>query len=150
MATDMTEIVEMAELGKEPEPQESTTTGSTAEEEGVSPQDSNDEILEKTWEGLPVYRELEEERGGGKLQLLVERFVPQPIRNSLKPPTNKNEWKRFLYVHLPIVHWIISYTPKYLIGDVIAGLTIGVTHIPMGNECKYCIIYIYIVGNFQG
>ncbi|XP_019851375.1 PREDICTED: solute carrier family 26 member 10-like [Amphimedon queenslandica] len=128
----MAEIVEMEELGKEPDPQKSTTTESTAAEEVVSLQDSNDEILEKTWEGFPVYREVEEERGGGKLQFLVDRFLPQPIRNSLKPPTNKNEWKRFLYVHLPIVHWVISYTPKYLIGDVIAGLTIGVAHIPMG------------------
>ena len=127
----MAAIVEMEELGKDED--QSTITESTVTKQVVSPQNNN-ELMEKTGERLPVYRELEEEKGGGRLQSLVGRFLPQPIRNSLKPPTNKNEWKRFLYVHLPIVHWVISYTPKYLIGDVIAGLTVGVAHIPMGND----------------
>ena len=49
---------------------------------------------------------------------------------------------KFMFVHLPIIHWVWQYTPKQLIGDTIAGLTIGVTHIPQGIvECMQSCVY---------
>lgn len=110
------------DLGDVPVPEATTS----------EPGSTNGESLHAP-EGAPVYRELEEERKGGRAQSLLYRFCPQPIRNSLKPPMSRTDWKRFLYVHLPIVHWVWYYTPKYLIGDIVAGLTIGVTQIPHGN-----------------
>jgi MFS superfamily sulfate permease-like transporter len=47
---------------------------------------------------------------------------------------NWKQWKSFIFVHLPIIQWLWQYRPKYLIGDIIAGITIGVTHIPQGME----------------
>ena len=82
-------------------------------------------------EDIPVYRELEE-KWVPKWRRLFNRACPQPIRNALKPPTTREAWIQFVFVHLPILHWLWRYTPKQLIGDVIAGLTIGVTHIPQG------------------
>lgn len=86
-------------------------------------------------EDVPVYRELEE-KWAPKWRRLFNRACPQPIRNALKPPTTKNGWVQFMFVHLPILHWLWRYTPKQLIGDTIAGLTIGVTHIPQGNSIR--------------
>ena len=79
---------------------------------------------------VPVYRELEE--WVPKWRRVFNRVCPQPIRNALKPPMGKEAWLKFMFVHLPILHWVWQYTPKQLIGDTIAGLTIGMTHIPHG------------------
>ena len=54
------------------------------------------------------------------------------MRNALLPPYSLAQWKKFLFVHLPIVHWLWTYRPRQLIGDFIAGITIGVTHVPQG------------------
>ena len=89
-------------------------------------------------EGVPVYREIEE--SVPKWRRMFNRVCPQPIRNALKPPMSKEAWLKFMFVHLPILHWVWQYTPKQLIGDTIAGLTIGVTHIPQGT-CDYGLDY---------
>ena len=60
------------------------------------------------------------------------KVFPQPLRNALLPPLNLAQWKKFWFVHIPILHWLWSYRPKQLVGDIIAGLTIGVTHVPQG------------------
>lgn len=60
-------------------------------------------------------------------------LVPQPIRRNILPPMNWKQWRSFIFVHLPIIQWLWQYRPKQLIGDIIAGITIGVTHIPQGR-----------------
>lgn len=60
------------------------------------------------------------------------RLFPQPLRNALLPPYTLSQWKKFFFIHLPILHWLWTYRPKQLVGDIIAGITIGVTHVPQG------------------
>ena len=50
------------------------------------------------------------------------------------PPRNPKELKQFILVHLPILSWVWSYQPKFLIGDIIAGITVSVMHIPQGQH----------------
>ena len=60
---------------------------------------------------------------------------PEPVWSALKPPMNKKEWRQFVLVHLPILSWVWSYQPAYLFGDIIAGITVAIMHIPQGNVC---------------
>ncbi len=84
-----------------------------------------------------VYRELDDSRENPTIfKKLSTRIFPQPIYNAIKPPLTGKEWKNFLKVHIPIWHWLFFYVPKLLIGDIVAGLTIGVTHIPLGTYVK--------------
>ena len=87
--------------------------------------------------GEAIYREIQEKESLSKLKNGLREFIPQPIRGALLPPRNCEEWKNFLLVHLPILQWLWSYRPKLLIGDLIAGVTIGVTQIPQG-------MYVYL------
>jgi len=48
------------------------------------------------------------------------------------PPRNVKELKQFTLVHLPILSWLWSYQPKFLIGDITAGISIAIMHIPQG------------------
>ena len=93
-----------------------------------------DDVALTTVEGVPVYRELDEDQDLPMWHRFLHRVLPQPIWNAVKPPITKEEWKKFLFVHLPIIQWILHYTPKLLLGDFISGLTIGVTHIPQGKQ----------------
>ena len=92
-----------------------------------------DAVAMRIVERVPVYRELDNDQDLPTWKRYLYRVFPQPIRNALKPPTKREEWKNFIFIHLPIVHWILNYTPNLLIGDFISGLTIGVTHIPQGK-----------------
>lgn len=83
--------------------------------------------------GEAIYREINEKHSLSKWRNAMETMIPQPIRKALCPPTSREEWKKFLFVHLPVIHWLWLYRPKQLIGDLVAGLTIGVTHIPQGE-----------------
>lgn len=83
--------------------------------------------------GEPLYRELNEEESLSRLRNGIRKYVPQPIRKALLPPRSRVEWREFVFVHLPVLHWLYSYRPKQLIGDIISGITIGVTHIPQGR-----------------
>ena len=83
--------------------------------------------------GEAIYREFEEQESLSTLKNELKKIVPQPIRNSLLPPRSLRDWRKFLFTHLPILHWLWKYTPNQLIGDFIAGVTIGVTHIPQGS-----------------
>lgn len=83
-------------------------------------------------ESVPVYREVEEAPITPKIKKMLYRACPEPIRSNIKPPTTKAAWKQFLRIHFPIVYWLLKYTAKFLVGDIISGLTIGVTHIPQG------------------
>ncbi|XP_064398689.1 prestin-like [Halichondria panicea] len=82
--------------------------------------------------GDSIFREINEKDSLSKVRNCLENTIPQPIRNSLLPPRTAAGWRRFLFVHLPVLHWLWLYKPKQIIGDLIAGITIGVTHIPQG------------------
>lgn len=58
---------------------------------------------------------------------------PEPICSSLLPPTSKRDCKLFLFTHLPILGWLWSYQPKFLVGDIIAGITVAIMRIPQGQ-----------------
>ena len=86
-----------------------------------------------SFENVPVYREVEQAPITPKIKKMLYRACPEPIRNAIKPPTTREAWKKFLQIHFPIVYWVLKYTPKLLVGDIVSGLTIGVTHIPQGR-----------------
>ena len=62
----------------------------------------------------------------------VYYYTPEPVRSSLKLPLTWNEWKTSLLIWIPILQWSWTYRAKDLIGDLVAGFTIGMTHIPQG------------------
>ena len=79
---------------------------------------------------------------GSKVQLAVNKayyYTPEPVRSSLKFPSTWNDWKTSLFVWIPILQWSLAYRAKDLIGDVISGFTIGMTHIPQGNNVSHSI-----------
>ena len=84
-------------------------------------------------EGEAIYREFVEYDSLSKFKNTLRKIVPQPIRASLLPPRSWKDWRRFMFTHLPILHWLWTYRASQLIGDFIAGITIGITHIPQGN-----------------
>ena len=94
---------------------------------------SGDQVPLVNLGGEAIYREISEKHSLSKWRNTMEAMIPQPIRKALCPPTSREEWKKFLFVHLPIIHWLWLYRPKQLIGDLVAGITIGVTHIPQGE-----------------
>ena len=49
------------------------------------------------------------------------------------PPRTAKELKQFIFVHFPILSWFWSYQPKFLIGDITAGITVSVMYIPQGQ-----------------
>lgn len=55
------------------------------------------------------------------------------------------QWSRaaalhFLQCRLPIASWLPRYQPKkWLLGDVAAGLTVGIVHIPQGECVCVCM-----------
>jgi MFS superfamily sulfate permease-like transporter len=67
-----------------------------------------------------------------QIRSYCSRLFPQPLRNAVLPPFTAAQWKKFFFVHLPILNWLWNYRPKMLIGDIVAGITIGVTHVPQG------------------
>ena len=85
--------------------------------------------------GEAIYREIDEKESISKWRNALANACPQPMRNALLPPRGWDQWKKFVFVHLPVLHWLWTYRPKQLIGDCIAGITIGVTHIPQGTVC---------------
>ena len=73
---------------------------------------------------------------GSKTKLMFNKAyycTPEPLRSSIKLPTSCADWKSFFLIRVPIIQWLWSYQAKHLIGDLVAGLTIGMTHIPQGG-----------------
>ena len=54
------------------------------------------------------------------------------------PPRTAKEWKQFILIHFPILGWLWSYQLKFLINDIISGVTVSVMHIPQG-QCMYIL-----------
>lgn len=61
---------------------------------------------------------------------------PEPILSSLLPPMTRKELVTFFFTHFPIFGWIWTYQLNYFIGDIIAGITVAIMHIPQGESCK--------------
>ena len=81
----------------------------------------------------------------------LEKLVvpPEPLKSALKPPCSQQEWLQFLLTHVPILSWVWSYRPGFLVGDLIAGITVAIMHIPQGESsgvywsrylCTYSIV----------
>ena len=100
---------------------------------GISISNSAEAVPLQAIGGEPLYRDVNETGSLSRLRNGVRKIIPQPIRKALLPPRNGAECRKFFFVHLPILHWLWSYRSKQLIGDLISGLTIGVTHIPQGK-----------------
>ena len=96
--------------------------------------------------GEAIYREFEEHDSLSKFTNTLKKIVPQPIRVSLLPPRSWRDCRRFFFAHIPILQWLWTYRPNQLVGDLIAGITIGVTHIPQGK--KDCGIIVCVL-NYQ-
>ena len=58
--------------------------------------------------------------------------VPESLKRELMPPKNSKELKQFVLFRVPILSWLWSYQPKFLIGDITAGITISIMHISEG------------------
>eukprot|EP00731_Ephydatia_muelleri_P022016 Em0014g607a len=65
-------------------------------------------------------------------RLATSMVPPEPVLSAIKPPMNRQAWLRFLLTHIPILHWTWTYKLKYLVPDIISGLTVAVVHIPQG------------------
>ena len=77
---------------------------------------------------------------------LKKMFIPpEPVLSALKPPLSRKEWKQFVLVHLPILSWVWSYRPAFLFGDIIAGITVAIMHIPQGSVCVVYIILFELI-----
>ena len=59
--------------------------------------------------------------------------VPESLKKEFMPPRTTKELKQFVFVHFPILSWLWSYQPKFLIGDITAGITVSVMYIPQGQ-----------------
>ena len=73
---------------------------------------------------------------GSKANLAFNKayyYTPEPVRGSLKFPSTWNDLKTSLLVWIPILQWGWMYKTKDLIGDLVSGFTIGMTHIPQGK-----------------
>lgn len=57
---------------------------------------------------------------------------PEPILTAIKFPSSKKEWKYFVFTHFPLLGWLWIYQFKFLVGDIISGITVAVMHIPQG------------------
>ena len=64
--------------------------------------------------------------------------VPEILKKELMPPTSIEELKQFILIRLPILSWLWSYKPKFLIGDITAGIAVSIMHIPQGEWFLYC------------
>jgi high affinity sulfate transporter 1 len=60
----------------------------------------------------------------------IKSICPEPILTDITPPLNKDQWKTFILTHLPFLSLIWNYQLNYIIGDIIAGLTVGTMRIP--------------------
>ena len=68
-----------------------------------------------------------------ELDIAKQPIIPEPFRSHFSPPKTVLQWRDFLFARLPILHWLWIYKVKWIIGDLIAGITIGITHIPQGT-----------------
>ena len=55
-------------------------------------------------------------------------FVPLP-----RPPQTCRDWLSFILLKVPILQWVWTYKINYLVGDIIAGITVAIMHIPQGQ-----------------
>ena len=82
---------------------------------------------------LPSAAEKQHQEDSAFWNIKDENIIPEPIRSHFMPPRKCKEWKSFVFRHLPILGLFWTYRLKFIIGDLIAGITIGVTHIPQGE-----------------
>ena len=80
---------------------------------------------------------------------LISALPPEPIRTALTPPLTLMAWFQFLLNHVPIIRWLWSYQAKFVINDIVSGVTVSIMHIPQGSVCMYTLCtFIYISSCF--
>ena len=50
-----------------------------------------------------------------------------------RPPRTCKGWLNFFMLKIPILQWVWSYKVNYLIGDIVAGITVAIIVIPQGK-----------------
>ena len=73
---------------------------------------------------------------------------PEPVRSALKPPLTAKQWKSFVLTKLPFLSWLWMYQLKWLLADLISGITVAIMHIPQGREISdivHTCIRVYII-----
>ncbi|CAH0563573.1 unnamed protein product, partial [Brassicogethes aeneus] len=67
------------------------------------------------------------------LKCVCEEFtVGKMVKENIGRLVRKIDLKKFAKSKLPIVEWLPKYTVTYLLHDLLAGLTVGLTEIPQG------------------
>ena len=67
------------------------------------------------------------------IDMYMQLKVPESLKKELMPLMSINELQQFILVRLPILSWLWSYQPKFLVGDITAGITVSIMHIPQGQ-----------------
>ena len=67
------------------------------------------------------------------IDMYMQLIMPETLKKELMPPMSIKELKQFILVRLPILSWLWSYQSKFLIGDITAGITVSIMHIPQGQ-----------------
>lgn len=60
------------------------------------------------------------------------------IRDSIKSGAHEFSCTRLIKATVPVIEWLPQYSfKKYLMGDIMAGVTVAVMHIPQGRPNIY-------------
>nr|OQO17253.1 hypothetical protein B0A51_14696 [Rachicladosporium sp. CCFEE 5018] len=92
---------------------------------------------------LGIKLEYRDETGAGKLTRGESTFTIDSADSYVENEPTAAEWLRsvtptgkdvthYLYHLFPFTHWILNYNVQWLIGDLIAGITIGAVVVPQG------------------
>jgi len=62
--------------------------------------------------------------------------IKQRMKKCLTCECSAKCWKQFLYRLFPFISIMKNYSPREdLVGDIIAGMTVGIMNIPQGENC---------------
>lgn len=110
------------------------------------------EVEPKPPELVLIADHLTSNRRNCRLQTIAEEkedFINNEKKNCLQKA--RLLFAQKCYRHLPIVKWLPKYSAKDAVGDLIAGITVGLTVVPQGlayghlaglpPQVCYCILY---------
>jgi hypothetical protein len=126
---DIVDMVEMDSYGQDDHELSNATT------EPLVKNESNDQIISIQRPSLneaSIEKELKPISSKMKKNWYKSFIPPEPIRSAFMPPMSRKDLKIFLFTHFPILGWLWTYRPNYIIGDLISGFTVAIMHIPQG------------------
>ena len=89
----------------------------------------------------PILDERHFEENYQSVERKIKFSVPEPIRSAISPPSNLQQWKQFFFLHVPILHWLLTYKKGYILSDVVAGITIGIMQVAQGWYTERVSLY---------